>query len=614
MKVANLPLRFLAALLVGTASGQTIANYQATVLSQNPSNYFKLDSSLASAINPSVVLESFAGGFANDVYRNTSNAYFVVDQNTAYLRDITDPLISGGGTANSNAVAKGSVSFLFRSLSAPNVGGQRFLFDATSTAGMTTTNHNAFSVFFENDTSTNDPCSLKLRFGDSTTTLLTSNNVSYSTWYYFALTYDEARVPNKAIWYLGSAGGTLSTGSTVNAADAVAGEGTGLIIGQRAGYAGAFRSPGSGRIDEFAIWARELSFAEVTNQFSKLPRIPVGATYQQLVQAQIPKYYFKLDNSLTESLSNTLALSTNGTGGAFTTDLLGNANSAYSFSETNDALYITNDLINGGGPTTDAADAGVGTISFLFRMLSDTNFGGQRFLFSAPGVETLATDDNQLALFFENNNPASTFPNSLKLRVGNTTKGSVGSSSPDNNVPVAYSTNMVPNAWYYFAMTYDESRNTPEVFIYFGQVGGTLNKDTMNPANNSVVGNNGPLVIGNKIELNTITNSAFQGPGSGAIDEFAIWHEELSPADIAAQFAAAAPLVSPRLSVAQAGNNILVSWPATTPGSFVLESTNILGGSLPWPTVPGTPAVVGTNYVLTNAISNDKQFFRLHKP
>ncbi len=605
----------LVSLAALSSSGQTISNYQFTVSSQNPSAYFKLDGSLASAVNGSVVLEPFAGGYASDAFRTASNCWFFIDQNTAYLRNLTDALISGGGAANSNAAAKGSVSFVFRALAGQNVGGQRFLFDATATAGMTTTNHNAFSVFFENDTATTDPDALKLRFGDSTTTLLTSNNVLYGSWYYFALTYDESRVPNKAIWYTGPAGGTLLSGTTSNAADAVAGEAAGLIIGNRAGYTGAYRSPGTGRIDEFAIWSRELSATEISNQFSKLPQLPApGASYQQVVQSQIPKYWFKLDNSLSESAGNTLALSTTGTGGAFTSDFLGNANFAYSFSETNDSLYITNDLINGGGPTTDANASGTGTISFLFRMLSSTNFSGQRFVFSAPGIETLSTDDNQLALFFENDTPTNTYPNSLKLRVGNATKGSTNSSSADNNVPVAYSTNMVPNAWYYFAMTYDESRNTPEVKVYFGQVGGTLSTDTMNPANNSVVGNNGPLVLGNKIESGVITNNAFRGPGNGAIDEFAIWHDELSPSEIAAQFAAAAPLVVPKLSIAQSATNVILSWPATTPSSFVLESTNVLGGNGPWPQVPGTPVVVGGSYVVTNSASNDRQFFRLRKP
>src|SRR6185503_10877111 len=177
MKAFLSPVTIALSLLAAPLCAQNISNYQFTVSSQNPTAYFKLDGSLASSVNPNVVLESFAGGYALDVFRQTSNCWFFVDQNTAYLRNLSDSLISGGGPANSNATAKGSISFLFRSLSGQNVGGQRFLFDATTTAGMTTTNHNAFSLFFENDTSTNSPNSLKLRFGDSTTVLLTSNNI-----------------------------------------------------------------------------------------------------------------------------------------------------------------------------------------------------------------------------------------------------------------------------------------------------------------------------------------------------------------------------------------------------------------------------------------------------
>ena len=44
--------------------------------------------------------------------------------------------------SNVNASAKGSVSLLFRSLSGANIGGQRFVFDA-STVNVGTTNHNA---------------------------------------------------------------------------------------------------------------------------------------------------------------------------------------------------------------------------------------------------------------------------------------------------------------------------------------------------------------------------------------------------------------------------------------------------------------------------------------
>jgi hypothetical protein len=168
-------------------------------------------------------------------------------------------------------------------------------------------------------------------------------------------------------------------------------------------------------------------------------------------------------------------------------------------------------------------------------------------------------------------------------------------------------------------MTYDESRNTPEVNVYFGQAGGTLSVDTMNPANNSVVGDNGWFVIGNKIELNAIGDNAFRGPGEGVVDEFAIWHDELTPAEIRAQFAAMAPttIARPTLKIELSGGNALISWPASTPGSFVLETTNALDSttiSAPiWPSA-GSPAIVGSNYVVTNAVSSGSGFYRLRQP
>jgi len=623
MKVSTPILAFGCCLFVADASAQNLASYQAMVLSQNPSNYFKLDGSYQSTINSGIILETNGlivanGAFANDTYRNSASSHaFDSGQGNAYLRYITTPLINGGGTANSNATATGSISFLFRTLTGPNIGGQRWLFDATTTGGMGTSNHNAFALFFENDTDLVNTNSLKLRFGDTTTTILLASNVAYNTWYYFALTYDESRVPNKAIWYLAPAGGPLITGMTTNSGDAVAGEGTGFYLGQRASFGGAFRNPGSGRIDEFAIWARELSYTEISNQFARLPQSPPpNATYQQVVQAQLPKYHFKLDNSFLESIGNTLALSTNGLAGAFTSDALGNANSAYSFSATNDALYITNDLVNGGGPGVNASANGVGTISFQFRMLSDTNYSGERFIFSAPGSEANAVDDNQLGLFIASSADAVN-PGSLKLRLGNTTKGNSGSSSADNNIPVAYATNLVPNAWYYFALTYDESRNTPEVNVYFGQAGGTLTVGTMNPANNAVVGNDGWLVLGNKVVTNTIMDNAFRNPGQGAVDEFAIWHDELSLPEIQAQFAAMTPATAPALNITLDGGNVLLSWPSTASASYVLEATNVLDsttlGGVSWPSA-GSATVVGGSYYVTNSVGSGNRFYRLHKP
>lgn len=597
-----------AVILPFSGFAQTLANYQAEVTSQGPAHYFKLDGSLASAMNEAVVLESFGGGgYAGDVFRNPTNSYFFVDQ-TSFLRNLSDSLINGGGTSNTSSTATGSITFLFRTLSDVNTG-QRFLFSAGNNAA----NGNAFALFLENTNVANgDPNSLKLRFGNNTTTIRSAADLAPNTWYYFALTYNESSLSsNKATWYVGRSGGVLSSGVTTNSPEAVAGEGAGLAIGNKLELDAGFRNPGSGRIDEFAIWNRQLSPTEISNQFTKLPQpAPPGATYQQVVDSQIPKYYFKLDGSLLESVGGGLALSINGPSGAFASDLFGNPDGAYSFTVTNDALFITDDLINGGGPGTDDTAKGTGTISFLFRMLSDTNNEGQRFLFSAPASTTAG---NQLALFLESANPTTGGnPNSLKLRVGNTTKGNIGSTDP---VPVAQPENLVPNAWYYFAMTYDESRNTPEVFVYFGQVGQTLANTSFNPANNSVVGDNGTLWIGNR---DTLT-SGFRNPGVGAIDEFAIWHDELTAAEIAAQFNATTPVIAgpaPTLSIVLSEGNVVLLWPSNTAAGYVLEATNVLDsttiGVTSWPSA-GVATVVGTNYVVTNTVSAGNNFYRLHK-
>lgn len=278
------PIAFaIAASLIGQLPAQTLTDYQDEVLSQGPTDYFQLDGSFESAINSFVELStnSFGehlGGFTYDAFGNPTNSYFFV-VNTDELANEVFPLISTSGTTNGAINAKGSITFLFRSLSGFNAGGERWLFDGRGLlSGAGTGNHNALGLFFErvDDPERTDPGALKLQFGDNTTVVLQTNDIRFGTWYYFALTYDEARVPNKAMWYIGPAGGDLSTGMTDNAADAVAGDGLGLFVGNRSTLNGAFRSPGNGRIDEFAIWNRELSETEVSDQFANLPVLTGG--------------------------------------------------------------------------------------------------------------------------------------------------------------------------------------------------------------------------------------------------------------------------------------------------------------------------------------------------
>src|SRR5204862_229508 len=139
---------------------------------------------------------------------------------------------------------------------------QRYLFSAGTNAAA----GNALLMYVENTNAANgDPNSLKLRFGNNTTTMLDASKLVPAAWYYVALTYSEARVPNKAIWYVGRAGGVLTTGMTTNSPEAVAGAGAGIVIGNNETLGSAFRSPGNGQIDEFAIWNRELSSTEIND-------------------------------------------------------------------------------------------------------------------------------------------------------------------------------------------------------------------------------------------------------------------------------------------------------------------------------------------------------------
>ncbi|HMP81362.1 MAG TPA: hypothetical protein PKA41_01495 [Verrucomicrobiota bacterium] len=603
MKPSSSQIVALSGLLAVGASAQTLADYQLAVSSQSPANYFKLDGDLADSVDPEIVLESFgAGGFTFDVFRNSGTSYYYVNQ-TDFLRiNGTTNLINGGGVSNTTSTASGTISFLFRTLDAAPNTGQRYLFSA----GGTTEEHNAFSLFLENTNILNgDPNSLKLRFGNTTTTILPADEIVPNTWYFFAVSYSESNAPNKATWYVGRPGGTLASGMTSNSEESVAGDGQGVLtIGNNVTLGNSWRNPGNGHLDEFAIWRRELTHMEVNSQFATLPnRIPPPASgYQNVIAGQSPDYYFKLDGSRSNALAAEPVLSSTGPSTGFTFDYFGDflTTNAASYTAVNDSLVVSNNLVSGGGTYNGEPGSGKGTLSFLFLSLSGTNVSGQRFLFSAGGA-TSAT--NGFAIYMENLT-ASADRGAIKVRFGNSSKAIL----PPQDI--------VPSDWYYCAVTYDESLPSQQVTWYLGQPGGPLTGGTFDYVQGFRAGQGNIFVIGN----HTNFNAGWRNPGTGRIDEFAVWHRVLSPSEITNQFAQltqSQTVTSPELTIERSGSNVLLSWPADTPEGFILETTNVLDATTinaaNWPAA-GTPVVVGDDYVVTNAISPGNSYYRLRKP
>jgi Glucuronyl esterase, fungi len=69
-------------------------------------------------------------------------------------------------------------------------------------------------------------------------------------------------------------------------------------------------------------------------------------------------------------------------------------------------------------------------------------------------------------------------------------------------------------------------------------------------------------------------------------------------------------LGTPKLSIAAFSNSVVLSWPTAAAG-FNLEKADTLPN---WTNAPGTPAIVGDRYNVTNAIDATRVFYRLRKP
>ena len=72
------------------------------------------------------------------------------------------------------------------------------------------------------------------------------------------------------------------------------------------------------------------------------------------------------------------------------------------------------------------------------------------------------------------------------------------------------------------------------------------------------------------------------------------------------------PAIPPTLAIAQIGNAIVLSWPASAAGYTVLTAATLGAGAV-WAALPGTPAPVLNNatYQITLPVTNQAAFYRL---
>jgi hypothetical protein len=276
---------FAVSIFFNNLSAQTAANYSAAINTESPDVYFRFNSNLVDSVGGTIALRSLTQPFTGDYWGNSFSAATFRAFNSGDLMTNGTDLFSGGSSSSAGfalATNTGSMTFLFRTLTnAPTA--TRYIFSQNLLGGAS----NQFALYVDGTNASSDPGALKLRVGDITATLLTLTNVTYSSWYYFGVTYDEARDAGEVRWYLGLANGALSSGTVDIGDNSVIGDNGPIGFGGRhtALPSDNFRNPGNGAMDEIAIWNRELSSSEITSQFNAITGAPEPSTALLIIVA-----------------------------------------------------------------------------------------------------------------------------------------------------------------------------------------------------------------------------------------------------------------------------------------------------------------------------------------
>jgi hypothetical protein len=246
------------------------------------------------------------------------------------------------------------------------------------------------------------------------------------------------------------------------------------------------------------------------------------AIYEGVISNQNPSAWFKLnDSSFTNSGANGGLALTN-QGGAWDVDVFAIGNSAYSFLNGTDRLMVTNDAIGGG--TGDATNRG--SFTLLFKALT-RQATSKRYVLS-QGLSISTNNGNAIAVYFD----------------GTDTNGGLRVGVGPNEPVILQDSNIVRGAWYFLAVTCDETRTSNNaVRWYLGQVGSqTLQAGGFALGGATNFGNNGAITLGNKEGNNNTSAFRESSTINGSIDQVAFWQRELTEAEVNAQFNSLYPL------------------------------------------------------------------------
>jgi hypothetical protein len=112
---------------------------------------------------------------------------------------------------------------------------------------------------------------------------------------------------------------------------------------------------------------------------------------------------------------------------------------------------------------------------------------------------------------------------------------------------------------------------------------------------------------------NSLPGGFFDPYTIGSFDEFRIYRGLLTQAEVQQDYLLGPDaLISPAVSAAVSGANVVISWP-TYGAHFTLQSSPALGSGASWADVAVPAVQVGATYQVTLPHSGTAQFFRLHR-